>query len=131
MLDLMPKLGIDGVQFGCLSDALQSKYGAPTDIHFEADNEVLEYPGKGLAFFFDEQSKQLNEIEIEEEEVSVWGIQLMFTSVEEVSEVIKANTSATVKTMAPDEKLTYLFVEELGLTFSFEGNALITLSAEA
>lgn len=131
MLKLTPKMGLEGVEFGCLPDAVQRVYGEPADIHTEAESEVFEYTDQGLAFFFDGQSTQLNEIEIEEKEVSIWGVQLMFASVEEVSKVIKENASAIVKTMQPDEKLTYLFIETLGLTFSFEDKALVTVSAEA
>ena len=131
MLNLTPKHGVGDVQFGSFEDVVQNKFGEPADKHIEAENEVFEYSEQGLAFFFNSQSKQLIEIEIEEKEVSIWGTQLMFKLVEEVSKVIKANTDAIVKTMEPDEKLTYLFIEELGLTFSFENNALITISAEA
>lgn len=126
----MPTVGLDRIEFGSRSDTVQNVYGVPYEIHIEDDNEVFEYPKEGLAFFFDNQSKQLNEIEIEREEVSVWAVQLMFTSIEDVNRVILKNTVAEVNTMQHD-KTTYLFIEDLGLGFSFEDNALVTISAEA
>jgi hypothetical protein len=129
MLNLIPKIGIDGIGFDCHGDEVLSVYGEPTEMHIEDDKEVFEYLKQGLAFFFDHESKQLNEIEIERVEVAVWGVQMMFTSIEDVSQAVSEHTDAEVTTMQHDE-ITYLFIEDIGLAFSFEDNALVTISAE-
>lgn len=129
MLNLTPKVGINTTGFGCHGDDVLSAHGEPTEMHIEDDREVFEYLKQGLAFFFDNDSKQLNEIEVERVEVSIWGVQMMFASIEEVNKAISEHTEAEVNTMQHDDT-TYLFIEDLGLAFSFEENTLVTVSAE-
>lgn len=132
MLKLTPLSGLEDVKFGDTCEEVKSVYGPPEEEEVDTSDEqkVFDYYKKGLAFFFSLESGLLEKIEINEVELTIWGVQLMFEKSEVVRNVIEQNTTLQIELVEDQTKASFFYcIKELGLDLCFEKGKLVTVTA--
>jgi hypothetical protein len=130
-LNIYPTVGLNELIFGQLAKDVRLILGKPLEINKLDNYEIWEYPNIGFSLFFDSKSEKLEQIEVEEAEVFIWGIQLMGESPEFVLETIEKNTEYKIEVIKKPPPVIFYNIEDLGLDFYFEDKKLLTVTARS
>jgi hypothetical protein len=127
--EIVPKYSVNGITFGSKPDKIKEYFGKPDEISYRDQFIIWDYDDKGIAFYFDKNSIIFVKVEIEEVDVNIWGAQLMFESIENVTNIINNNTDEKITIINDPVPSLFYCIKKLSLIFSFESNKLTTVIA--